>query len=333
MNYFFELIANRIGYSRIGRISLSRDQKLYINTPNIIIPIKISLMKQFSFIQEFEDHKLFIISKEIFLKIGFLREKFKDTGFIFSYNGTLENFEDILIRNLEIFSEDKIISILPFNIPTTSINKDFAEKEINEYLKNAKEILEKYPNLNFGISIKIFDYSELFKLYIPIIIQNENVRLINLSDVFDNFGNFRGISRIISDIKTELDNNLVVMASGRIIPKFYPILIYLGVDLIDSSYLLYLSAENFYDTIEYLLPIYKVRYLPCACVACKGKLKNLFDIKYSSEKIDLLCLHNLISATNYMNKINQYLNYEDYRAFVEKSTFDETNLISISVIL
>ncbi len=333
MNYFFELRASRIGYSRIGRISLSRDRKLYINTPNIIIPIKNSLMKQFSFIQEFENHKLFIISKEIFLKIGFLREKFKDTGFIFSYNGTLENFEDILIRNFEIFSEDKIISILPFNIPTTSINKDFAEKEINEYLKNAKEILEKYPNLNFGISIKIFDYSELFKLYIPIINQNENIKLINLSDVFDNFSNFRGISRVISDIKTELDNNLVVMASGRIIPKFYPILTYLGVDLIDSSYLLYLSAENFYDTIEYLLPIYKVRYLPCACVACKGKLKNLVDIKYSSEKIDLLCLHNLISATNYMNKINQYLNYEDYRAFVEKSTFDETNLISILKIL
>jgi len=63
------------------------------------------------------------------------------------------------------------------------------------------------------------------------------------------------------------------------------------------------------------------------------KLKNLFDIKYSSEKIDLLCLHNIISATNYMNKINQYLNYEDYRAFVEKSTCDDTNLISILKIL
>ncbi|MFX1312892.1 MAG: DUF5591 domain-containing protein [Promethearchaeota archaeon] len=333
MNYFFELIANRIGYSRIGRISLSRDRNLYINTPNIIIPIKNSLMKQFSFIQEFENHKLFIISKEIFLKIGFLREKFKNTGFIFSYTGTLENFEDILIRNLEIFSEDKIISILPFNIPSTSINKDFAEKEINEYIKKVKEILKKYPNINFGISIKIFDYSELFTCYIPIITQNENIKLLNLSDVFDNFGNFRGISSIISNIKTKLDNNLVVMASGRIIPKFYPILIYLGVDLIDSSYLLYLSAENFYDTIEYLLPIYKMRYFPCACVACKGKLRNIFNIKHSSEKVDLLCLHNIISATNYMNKIKQYLKYEDYRSFVEKSTLDDTNLISILKIL
>ena len=333
MNYFFELIASKIGYSRIGRISLSRDRKLYINTPNIMIPIKNSLMKQFSFIQEFENHELFIISKEIFLRIGFLREKFKDTGFIFSYNGTLENFEDILIRNLEIFSEDKIIATLPFNIPTTSINKDFARKEINEYLKKAKSILKKYPNLNFGVSIKIFDYTELIKLYIPFVIQNENIKLLNLADVFDNFSNFRGITRVISDIKSELDNNLVIMASGRIIPKFYPILIYLGVDLIDSSYLLYLSAENFYDTIEYLLPIYKVRYFPCACIACKGKLQNLFDIKYSSEKIDLLCLHNLISATNYMNRISQYLNYEDYRTFVEKSTFDDTNLISILKIL
>ncbi|MFX1571918.1 MAG: DUF5591 domain-containing protein [Promethearchaeota archaeon] len=333
MNFFFELKASRIGYSRIGRISLSKDRKLYINTPNLMIPIKNSLMKQFSFIQEFESHKLFIISKEIFLRIGFLREKFKDTGFIFSYNGTFEKFEDILIRNLDIFTEDNIISILPFNVPTTSINKDFAEVEITAYLKKAKKILKQYPNLNFGITIRIFDYTELFDLYIPIIKKNENIKILNLSDIFDNFNNFRGIAKIISEVKAELDNNLVVMASGRIIPKLYPILVYLGIDLIDSSFLLYLSAENFYDTIEYLLPIYKVRYFPCACVACKGKLKNLFDIKHSSEKIDLLCLHNLISATNYINKISQYLNYEDYRTFVEKSTFDDTNLISILKIL
>jgi archaeosine synthase len=123
------------------------------------------------------------------------------------------------------------------------------------------------------------------------------------------------------------------MASGRIIPKYYPVLIYLGVDLIDCSYLLFLSAENFYDTIEYLLPIYKVKYLPCSCLACKGNLNYVAGNKYSAQKIDLLSLHNLITANNYMRKIKQYLNYEDFRAFVEKSSFDETNLISILKIL
>lgn len=334
MNYFFEVLSSKIGFSRLGRLSFERkERKLYISTPNLIIPIKSALMRQLNFIQEFENHDIFKVSKEIFLKIGFIKEKFKNTGFIFMSNGTLRKFQDILMKNTTIFSEDNIISILPFNIPTTSITKEFAENEIENYLFHAEKILQLYPHLYFGLSIKVFNYRELFKLYIPLIKQNKNIKILNLADIFDNLSNFRNILKIISEIKRELDNNLIIMASGRITPKIYPVLVYLGIDLIDSSYLLYLSAENFYDTIEYLLPIYKMKYLPCSCVVCKGNLKNLIDNRFSPEKFDLLCLHNLITASNYMNKIKQYLTFEDYRGFVEKSSFDDTNVISILKIL
>ena len=333
MTYFFEVLASKIGYSRIGRILFSKERKLYITTPNVIIPIKTALMKQLSFIQEFENHDIFTISKEFFLKIGFIREKFKNTGFIFTYPGTMQKFQEILKKNTNIFSEDNIISIIPFNIPTTSIDKEFALKEIRNYLQNVEKILNNYPNLNFGLSIKIFDFAELFDFFIPIINQFENIKILNLVDLFDNLNNFRKILKIISRIKRELDNNLIVMASGRIIPKYYPLLIYLGIDLIDCSYSMFLSAENFYDTIEYLLPIYKVKYFPCSCSVCKDNLKKVLDNKYSAEKIDLLSLHNLITASNYMKKIKQYLSYEDFRAFVEKSSLDDTNLISTLKVL
>ncbi|KKN20226.1 hypothetical protein LCGC14_0937780 [marine sediment metagenome] len=333
MKYIFEVLSSQIGYSRVGRILFSKERKLYISTPNIIIPIKNSLMKQLNFIQEFEDHDLFTISKDIFLKIGFIKEKFKNTGFIFTSNGTFEKFQETLKENLNTFSGDNIISIIPFNIPTTSINKEFAAKNINQYLLNVEKILKIYSDLNFGLSIKIFKYPELINLYIPFIKENKNIKILNLVDIFDNFNNFRNILRIISKIKKDLDNNIILMASGRITPKFYPILVYLGIDLINSSYLLYLSAEYLYETIEHLIPIYKIKYLPCSCVACKGNLKKLNDNKQSPEKFDYLCLHNLITATNYMNKIKQYLTYEDYRAFAEKSSFDDMNLISTLKIL
>ena len=333
MTYFFEVLASKIGYSRIGRIIFSKERKLFITTPNLIVPIKSSLMKQFNFIQEFENHDLFTISKEFFLKISFIRDKFINTGFIFNYPGTIQKFQEILIKNNNIFSKDNIISIVPFNVPTTSISKDFAIKEIKNYLLNVETILKNYPHLNFGLSLKIFDYAELFDFYTPIVKQFENIKIVNLVDLFDNLSNFRNILKIIFKIKNNLDNNVIIMVSGRIIPKYYPLLIYLGIDLIDCSYSMFLSAENFYDTIEYLLPIYKVKYFPCSCVACKGKLNDLSNNKHSGEKIDLLSLHNLITASNYMKKIKQYLNYEDYRAFVEKSSLDETNLISILKIL
>ncbi|MHA1886130.1 MAG: DUF5591 domain-containing protein, partial [Promethearchaeota archaeon] len=307
----------------------SKEKKLYIKTPNILIPIKNVLMKQFSFIREFENHDLFIISKEFFLKLGFLREKFINTGFIFAYPGTQEKYEDILERNIEIFTEDNLLSIIPFNIPTTTIGRDFTKREISNYLSNSVRILKKHQNMNFGLSVKLFDYLELIDLYVKIIKEHENIKLLNLVDLFDNTSNFRNILKVIIKIKREFDNNIVIMVSGRILPKHYPMLVYLGVDLIDSSFLLYLSAENFYDTIEHLLPIYKMKYIPCSCVACKSNLKNLSEVKYSSEKIDLLCLHNLINARNYMMKIKQYLSFEDFRAFVEKSTFDDISLISI----
>jgi archaeosine synthase len=333
MSNFFELLENRIGLSRIGRINLSKGRNLYIRTPNVAIPIKNVLMKQFSFIQEFENHNLFVISKEIFLKIGFLREKFKNTGFIYSYPGTYEKYKEILKKNLEIFTKDNVVSIIPFNIPSTTIGRDFAMREVKNYLTRAVDILESNPNINFGLSIRLFDYSELLDLYLPLIEENENIKFLNLIDIFDRFSNFRNTIRSIIKIKTKLDNNIVIMVSGKILPKYYPMLVYLGVDLIDSSFLLYLSAEYFYDTIEYLLPMHKVKYLPCSCVACKGNLKNLVDVKYSTEKIDLICLHNLITAYNYMMKIKQYLRYEDYRVFVEKSSLDDTALISMLKIL
>jgi len=331
MTIFYELLKIRIG--RIGRILVSKKNKKYIHTPNVIIPLNSILVNQIDFTSEFEDHLLFKISEEKILKSEILKRTFKSASFIYTHKGTLDKFQEILSNNKRIFIENDIFAIIPFNIPTTAINKNFAVREIENYLKNAEIILKNNTELNFGLTVKIFDFLELSDMYFKFIKSNENIKILNLSDIFDNISNFRKIIHFVLKIKQELDNNIILIASGRIIPKFYPLLIYLGIDLIDSSYLLYLSSENFYNALEYLLPVYKIKYLPCSCRACRGKLKNLLEEKYSSEKINLLSLHNLISAKTYMNKIIQYLNYEDFRAFVEKSSLDDTNLISMLRIL
>ena len=333
MDLFFDLKSKKIGYSRIGRIYLSSKEKKYFKSPNIVIPMTNTLMGNINFLEYFETHPIFFITKQIFLKIGFLRDKFRNTSFIYSHSGTIMRFKEILDENPHIFSQNNVISIIPFNIPTTSIDKDFAIQEINNHIHLAKSVLEDYPNSNFGINIKIFDYSELIDLYIPLIKGSKNIKILNLADLFDNLTNFRAILRVIDKIKHELNNNLVLMASGRLLPKYYPLLIYLGFDLIDSSYMMYLSAENFYNTVEDLLPIYKLKELPCPCIACSGKLKKLLQDKYSQEKILLLTLHNLISAKTYMNKIKQFLDTEDYRSFLEKSSHDDPILYSCLKIL
>ncbi len=333
MNYFYEILNKRIGYSRVGRIKLSKEPKKYVKTPNVILPMRNFLLKNVNFLEEFEDHEIFLISKEVFLKIGFLRDKFRNTAFIFTHTGTLQTFIEILENNIDIFSEDNIILLIPFNIPTTILDENFAKNEILYHLNSVKKLLENFPNLNFGLSIKIFEHPQFLDLYSPLIKENKNIKILNLIDFFTANTNFRNVLDLIISIKQNFDNNLVLMASGRIIPKYFPILIYLGIDLIDSSYLLYLTSENFYDTIEFLLPIYKVKYFPCSCVACQTKLKNFQSMKYSDEIFEYLCLHNLITAKTYMNKIKQYLRTEDFRAFVEKTSFDDVLIVSILKVL
>ncbi|TXT58457.1 MAG: Archaeosine synthase [Promethearchaeota archaeon] len=333
MNFFFELLKNRAGFSRIGRMYLSRTDDKYVRTPNILIPIKEILMRHFNFIEEFEHHNLFLISERKYIKHRFIESTFKNVGIIFAYNGMLERFQRIIEEKKDYFSENKILAVIPFNVPTTSVNYEFAKHEINHYLDLVRRFLSENADQNFGLSIRLFNYPELIKEYIPLIKEFNNIRLLNINDLFDEFFNFREIIKVISIIKKDLDNNLVLMASGKILSKYYPILVYLGIDIIDSSYMLHLASENFYDSREFLLPIYKIKYFPCSCVACSNFLKDLKDEKYSSNKIDFLGLHNLISSATYMKKIKQYLRYEDFRGFVEKSTFDDTLLISMLRIL
>ncbi len=333
MTLFFELLKKKIGFSRIGRLFIIKQDKRYIPTPNIIIPLHSSYVNHADFIEQFKDHDLFMFSKEKYFNKDFFKENVQSKNFIFTHKGTLDKFQEIISRYKQEIIRNNINVLIPFNVPTTAINKDFAEQEIKNYLNSANKILKNNSEINYGLTIRVFDFSELSNLYFDIVKQHENIKILNLADLFDNFSKFRKIIRTTITIKQNLDNNLILMASGRIIPKYYPMLIYLGIDLIDSAFLLYLSSENFYNTIEHLLPIYKIKYLPCSCVACRGKLKDLLEEKYSTEKIDLLTLHNLISAKIYINKIRQYLHYEDFRAFVEKSSLDDTNLISMLRIL
>ena len=333
MPFFYELLEKKIGLSRVGRITLSNEKKKVISTPNIIIPFHNVLMHNFNFLKEFETQDTFLISQDKYLEDDIIREKFGDISFFYVHSGTLDKFEEILNKKGSFFSQNNIIPIIPFNIPTTAINKDFAVSEVKNFLTSVNTILRNNPTLDFGLSIKIFDYYQLINLYLPIVKDNDNIKILNFIDLFDNLHNFRNIVKIIVQIKQQLDSNLTMMASGKIIPNLYPMLVYLGIDLIDSSYLLYLSSENFYDALEQLLPIYKIKSLPCSCVACRGKLKDLLNDKYSSEKTILLCLHNLITAKIYTNKIKQYLKYEDYRAFVEKSSMDNMNVISMLKLL
>ncbi len=333
MKPLFEVVKKKVALSRIGRINIFPSSHKYIKTPTILIPINKGLVKDIKFIIEFEDDDLFKINDEIFLKETFLHQKFKNKGFIYTHSGLLENFIDILKNNIEHFSEEIVIPIIPFNIPTTSISKDFTRERIKEHITIISSIVKEFSDISFGISIKLFEFPEFFSLYSNLIRNHSNITILEFTDLFDNLNNYRNILSIIFNLKENFSRNLILMVSGKIYPKFFPLLVYLGFDLIDYSQALYLSSENFYDTLETLIPFNKLKYLPCSCPACRGGLKDHLKEENFSNILYLLCLHNITFARNYMNKIKQYLQFEDYRTFVEKSCLNDLRMISTLKIL
>ena len=283
--------------------------------------------------EEFADQSLFILPDVKFFNFNKIKKTFNNAEFIYYHNGNYKAFKKNLEENHEIFSNQKIFSIIPFNNPNVSYNKEFAKNEIFYHLKKISKLLKKYPSINFGVAIRTFNYPELIELYVDLINSNENICLIDLRDIFDNLNKFRKIINTFIKIKESFNNNIVLMCSGKVFPKYYPMLVYLGIDIINCSYITYYASENLYDTIEYLLPINNIQFLPCSCSACLKELRILLKEKNSNQKMELTYLHDLITAKNYMNKIQLYLNSKDYRVFLEKSALDDLHLISMLRIL
>lgn len=332
---FFELLSKKIGLSRIGRFPRSKVLPKSVKTPNVLLPLNKELLEMDMMLEELIAHQCFIVSElselEQFIRVPGVKAGSK--VFVYHHAGTFDVFRKEIDAQAHLFNERILIPIIPFNVPSTSISKEFAEQEIDHYLAGAKHFMEEKPEMIVGLTLRVFNYPELVSKYITFIQKHKNIKLINFLDLFDNFHNYRGILRSYLTIKRELDNNLIIIASGRILPRHYPMLIYLGVDLIDPTFSLYLASEDFYDAIEHELPIYKVRNFPCPCAACRGELKAYSEDKHSSKKTQLTCFHNLITASSYMKKVKQYLRYEDYRSFVEQSTTNEMNAMSMLKIM
>ena len=335
MTYIFELLKNRTGFSRIGRIQRKRNgENIYNYTPDIVIQLDDTLLHNFNFLREFSNPQFLIISEKKHLSSSLLEQKFENQYFIYTHYGKLDKFISTLDAKLQFITDNNILCLIPFNLPTRAISKDFAEQAIKSYLQNVRMIIERNPSLKLGISIRLFGYSELITHYVSFLQKEQKIKLVKIEDLFNKLRNFRTIISVIIELKDKTDNNLILLADGEILPDFYPMLIYFGFDLINTSYLSYLSFQEKYVTQEKTYYFDQLEYLPCSCRICREDLKYIK--KGSREKRNVylsLYLHNLIFVKFYMQKIKQKLKKEDYRNFLEKSSFHNLNAISTLKVL
>lgn len=346
MKGFFEISKFKGGFGKIGRINLTQKGNQFIRTPELIIPVNPDLINDIEFLEAIKNHSLLkILNFEEFNKKLATNPYVQDEnmgevwnnlmqyyGFVYSNSGSLEVFKSEMENFLLSKKNNNIFPIIPFNVPTTALDREFAVVETQNYLLNCERILESYKDVNFGLSVKFFDNLSLLDLYIEFIKKHDNIVALNFLDLFDNLKNFRNIIKVLVEFKKRVDNNLAFIASGKILPKYYPMLIYLGFDLIDATHIYTLSNNGFYNIKEGVIPLQKLQYFPCPCKICQ--LSSIEMLRQNPGRIlEFLYRHNVYLAISYMNKVKQHMATEDFRGFVEKSALNDLHLLSMLKIL
>ena len=261
-----------------------------------------------------------------------------------------------------------LIPLIMQNVPSTFIDEQFNLDALQIYLNEIKDQIIT-PNFglsaveSFGISVNLThleSYTELFTILTEFVKSSEikkRLILINFKGLFNNLLNFKEIIPAILRFKSEIPADILLMASGRILPTEYALLSYIGFDLIDGSYLLLSGFTDLYyngDTTKWIRKLTTLDEIQCSCPMCikiSEFLKKRIDYESgtvnlgvddhdvnpleTSDKTQLVdnlnswvALHNVQLGLNELKKIRSRLADGTLRNYVEKRGVDSTGITS-----
>ncbi|RLI72674.1 hypothetical protein DRO97_08650 [Archaeoglobales archaeon] len=99
-------------------------------------------------------------------------------------------------------------------------------------------------------------------------------------------------------------------------PINLPLLIYLGVDVVDNIIPIIEAYNGIYYTNDAKFDFGILKELPCNCPICKGGIDKLKDAEYK-ERSRLIALHNTEVMHSQLRLIKEMIRNENFRNFVE----------------
>lgn len=351
--HFFEIIEED-GFQRRGKIQFSKKGSK-VRSPCIVLPINQFLLNQKSYIEFISRNPNVIL--EIFEDTIQIPNDFSKYNILLSpnyqYYTSNGKIQFILESNSQNISEsNEIFYILTRNCPSTPLDEqstDLIQKqfiyEFKEEIGNLDRNQSLKQNLNqkiglkwriwgdFNIEFQIKNLLELLQYDYVL----KNISLIDIDGLFNNWINFRDIIESLLQIKNKIPSDIILKASGDIDPYMFPTLTYLGIDLIDGTYLIYAGYNDVYfsDTSKkWKRNIQDEDDITCNCTAClkiqnmiqNNKEPNLISIKEAINP--LIALHNIQYGTILTQKIREEMRIGTLRHFLEKTSMNSTFLIS-----
>ncbi|MCP4763127.1 MAG: hypothetical protein GY870_15225 [archaeon] len=359
--HFFEILFED-GLQRRCRFltGVSKKSKKWVKTPLIIVPINDFLIKFDGYIDLIERNpnislQTYQFNQKIPKNLSNLSIFCNSNNNYYTQDGKPEEYIDFQSISEE---ESDIVYIASKNCPSSSFSDGFKNAVMkdfeNELLSQMEEYEEKLnsgdKNSSNNKNIKeiglsfTFHYQRSYLNDMKIAIDLINnpklvniVKIVNISGLFDNFMYFEDIIEAFYLLKESIPSDILIMVSGKLIPSQFALLSYLGVDIIDGTYLIYSGFSDQYYIDGEMIWKRKIKDLDdisCSCESCLQLLKlfnkNLSEIEISDDYSmnNLLALHNFESAINEMKKIRKKIYSGTLRAYLEKMSMSSTFQIS-----
>jgi archaeosine synthase len=109
-------------------------------------------------------------------------------------------------------------------------------------------------------------------------------------------------------------------------PRNVPVLVYLGVDIVDNILPIMEAYKGIYMLDDVELSVESIKEFPCSCQVCSNITPvKLMEMEYN-KRCELLALHNTLMLENQLRLVREQIRAENLRNFVEARSKTSTEL-------
>lgn len=126
------------------------------------------------------------------------------------------------------------------------------------------------------------------------------------------------LNKIIYKIREGVSEDTALFAPGVATTKNLAYLIYLGIDLFDSTRAKIDASKGNYYANNGIKRLSNLSHLPCNCSICNDLELNQFINKKPKEIAELLEIHNLFSLESELNYVKNAIEEQNFREYLEQ---------------
>jgi len=208
----------------------------------------------------------------------------------------------------ELINSNVIIFPPPFRLRTPFILEEKSGTGLKEELKRYIErICELKSSLNKKVLIACCLPADFFRTsknqIIREVLKEANIDIATISGMESVANNQRRLVEILVNARKTIPADIAIHASVISLPTHAPLLVYMGVDILDCAYPLIAAAYDVYLHERGELPLQNMTVLSCTCPICSkydsvSELKNLPP----DARFEILSAHNLIMLLKIINE-------------------------------